>query len=289
MVVWLFILFVASCSLGAFAGADRCRRGFTQRGPATHGNMEVHQLLQSRSLWGVLALGCLLLCPFAAACFSDEFCQKLPIELQRHCEPIVWLLGIPMFGAFAGWITSFALVSRDSQAGFVLRAMIIMSAVLLMTSFKANAEISQMLWDRSTPDGIVLQTSHFSCVAATVSNIAGLCGRNISEKDAADLMRTTRSGTNMAGIRYGLRQLGIENRTLPRTHNQVSRINFPALLLVDHPSAGHESHALLYRQPHGDRFELWEPMGGRLLMTEEQIATFWHGRGVECVIASSSH
>ena len=86
-----------------------------------------------------MAWGCLILAPFATACLPDEFCQKLPIEVRRNSEPIVRLLGIPMFGAFAGWLTSFALLSRDSQAGFVLRA------VLMMTGFRANVEVSQML------------------------------------------------------------------------------------------------------------------------------------------------
>jgi hypothetical protein len=90
----------------------------------------------------------------------------------------------------------------------------------------------------------------------------------------------------MGSVRYGLWLLGIENRTLPRTHNQINRIDFPALLFVDHATSGHESHALLSRQPRGNSIELWEPLGGRLVMTEEQIFTFWHGRGVECVIAS---
>ena len=164
MIVWLFFLFVVSCSLGAIAGVDRNRRG-----RRTDGHIELQRLLQSKTLQIVLALGCLVLAPFAAACFSDELCQMLPIELQRNCEPMVWLLGIPMFGAFAGWFTSFALVSRDFQAGFVLRAMIIMSAVLMMTGFKANAEISQMLWNRFTSDGIMLQTSHFFGMEGTSS------------------------------------------------------------------------------------------------------------------------
>ena len=287
MVVWILILFVVSCSLGTFAGVDRYRRTNGQGAIDTHESSDVQRLLQSRSLHVVLVLGGLILLPFAAACLCDEFCQQLSIELQHSAEPIVWLLGIPMFGAFAGWLTSFAIVSRDSQAGFLFRAMVLLSAVLLLTGVKANAEVAQMLWDRSTPDGIVLQTSHFSCVAATVANAAGLCGKDVSEKEAAQLMRTTRSGTSMAGVRYGLWQLRIEQRTLSRSHNQISRINFPAVLFVDHPSAGHESHALLYRQPKGDRFELWEPMGGRLVMTEKQIATFWHGRGVECVTPAS--
>ena len=287
MVVWILILFVLSCSLGAYAGVDRYRRTEGQGACATHKSAAVQRLLMSPSLHGVLALSSLIIFPFAAACLCDEFCQQLPIKLQHSAEPIVWLLTIPMFGAFAGWLTSFAIVSRDSQAGFLFRAMVLMSTVLLLTGVKANAEVAQTLWDRSTADGIVLQTSHFSCVAATVANIAKLCGKDVSEKEAALLMRTTRSGTSMAGVRYGLWQLKIEQRTLSRRHNQISRINFPALLFVDHPSAGHESHALLYRQPQGDRFELWEPMGGRLVMTEEQIATFWHGRGVECLITSS--
>ncbi|MDG1895770.1 MAG: cysteine peptidase family C39 domain-containing protein [Fuerstiella sp.] len=287
VVVWILILFIVSCSLGTFAGVDRYRRTEGQRALDTHESSDVQRLLQSRSLHVVLVLGGLFLLPFAAACLCDEFCQQLSIELQHSAEPIVWLLGIPMFGAFAGWFTSFAIVSRDPQAGFLFRAMALMSAVLLLTGVKANAEVAKTLWDRSTADGIVLQTSHFSCVAATVANAARLCGKDVSEKEAAQLMRTTRSGTNMAGVRYGLWQLKIEHQILSRSHNQISRINFPSVLFVDHPSAGHESHALLYRQPKGDMFELWEPMDGPLVMTEEQIVTFWYGRGVECVIASS--
>ena len=162
MVAWILLLFIVSCSLGILAGADRHRRTTGQGGPAIDGCTAVQRLLQSRSLHGALALSGLILLPLAATCFADELCQKLAIELQPNVEPIVWLLGIPMFGAFAGWLTSIAVVSRDPQAGFLLRAMKLMSAALMMTGIKANAEIAHMLWNRSTDDGIVLQTSHFS-------------------------------------------------------------------------------------------------------------------------------
>ena len=287
MIAWLAVLFFLAGSLGAFAAADRCRRMLSPDQPQTSSRPNVAQLLQSRSLLVALLAGCGLLSPCAAACYCDEFCQILPLTLQQMAEPLVWLLSVPMFAAFAGWLTYFAIRTHDPQSGFLLRSMTLMGVLLLLTGFRANAGVSHLLWQRVTPDGIVLQTSHFSCVAATVANMAGLCGQAISEKEAAELMRTTRSGTSMAGIRSGLTKLGIPHQTLPRSQNLISRIDFPALLLVDHPTAGYESHALLYRQPQGDRFELWEPMDGRLLMTEAQIATFWHGRGVTCVSLSS--
>ncbi|MDG2128419.1 MAG: hypothetical protein P8K08_10545 [Fuerstiella sp.] len=91
----------------------------------------------------------------------------------------------------------------------------------------------------------------------------------------------------MADTRYGLWQLNMEHQTLPRTHNQISRIKFPTMLIVALLSAGHESHALLYREPNGDEFELWQPTGGYFIMTDQQITTFRHGHGVKCVITSS--
>lgn len=54
------------------------------------------------------------------------------------------------------------MISRGPQAGFLLRAMVLLSAILPGTGVKANAEVSQMLWHHSTADGIVLQTRHFS-------------------------------------------------------------------------------------------------------------------------------
>jgi hypothetical protein len=59
------------------------------------------------------------------------------------------------------------------------------------------------------------------------------------------------------------------------------RLKVPAMIFIDHPSAGEESHAVAYMGNHLDSAEIWDPLEGKRFVTSQQLKKIWHGRGIE--------
>ena len=134
-------------------------------------------------------------------------------------------------------------------------------------------------------------------MAACVANVATLDGQKLTEKEAAELLGTSASGTSNGGIRYTLRQLGIPVHSPPRS-TEPHDLSPPAIVSIDHPATGPESHAVLLNAIHtmasdgsasqteqfGDnvRLEIWDPLVGIRMLSIPEFQAVWHGAAFEC-------
>jgi hypothetical protein len=137
------------------------------------------------------------------------------------------------------------------------------------------------LTHETTPDGVILQTSEVSCAAASGANIAQAFGLAKTEKEMAALFGTTKPlGTSDAQIVYGMRTLGLvaDRVTIPGA--DPAQLASLAMLFVDHPATGPESHAVAFMQFAKDHAEIWDPLVGKRFLTKRQLAEIWHGHAV---------
>ena len=64
-------------------------------------------------------------------------------------------------------------------------------------------------------------------------------------------------------------------------HN-AQDLGLPAMLFVDHATAGPESHAVSLMALEADSAEIWDPMSGRATVSTQALRQIWHRRAITC-------
>jgi hypothetical protein len=167
-----------------------------------------------------------------------------------------------------------------------LRALVL-TAGLCEAALIANSAITQRFSGNLASDvkfhgQVLLQTSGSTCAPASGANVAGLLGFQYSERDMCRLMQTRISGTSPAAILRGMRAAGLDGMRFEVQPVRLDTIPLPAILLVDHPRAGPESHAVTAVRFHQKELllEIWDPLVGRQMMTQADLEKIWRGRGL---------
>jgi hypothetical protein len=131
------------------------------------------------------------------------------------------------------------------------------------------------------PDGVILQSSGESCAAAAGANIVRVFGMQKTEQEMAVLFGTTRGlGTSAAQVIYGMRTLGVAASKVHIPDADPARLTAPAMLFIDHPEAGPESHAVAYMGLANGQAEIWDSLVGKRWLDTHQLRQIWHGRGI---------
>lgn len=221
-------------------------------------------------------------------CLSDAFCQRLPLSWQRNVQRLAWNVILPPLSTLMGWMCGLAVFRKDRQSGFLLRSVGVLGVLLAFLCVRANSEIHSQLFEKRSPDGSILQSHSVSCVPASMANALRIHGVEVSEQQVARIVGSTNLGTSVGAMRYGFDRLRCDFRTLTREHSDISRVQGPAVLIVDHPATGGESHAVLYVGVVGERIELIDPLQGRCFVDVDRFGHFWHGQGVECLAVRNS-
>ncbi|MCZ6601878.1 MAG: cysteine peptidase family C39 domain-containing protein [Planctomycetota bacterium] len=233
-----------------------------------------------------------LLVPIALVMAYSIFCLAsswdistrwiLPLWFQLRGQPILWaaLLGVVTFLASLSAAASFR--AGDPRRWKLVFAFSLLVGSMYFLIYNLNAPIAPRLVELVDEDGVILQTSGVSCVAASAANIVRLYGIERTEKAMAEILGTTRMGTTMAQFIYGLEGMGFECRTVERPDGEPMELEAPAVLLVDHPRTPREGHAVAYMGKREGLFEILDPTLGRIRLTQKQVSAIWHGHAVEC-------
>ncbi len=146
------------------------------------------------------------------------------------------------------------------------------------------------LWDIERPiadelfvkriNGVVYQTSGSSCAAASLANVLGQLGIDLTEREAASRLSTTRMGTGAMHILEAARGLGCHAERFRLAEAEWGDAPVPSMIFIDHPAAGREGHAVALIRAGDDRFEVWDPLIGRIAFNHAGLAGVWHGRGI---------
>lgn len=212
----------------------------------------------------------------------DPFCAWLPLWVQGQVRLLLWVGATGALAMFAGFVVTVAYRTGHAQARPLALAAALLSVAFLTAAHRLNAPIVDQVGDRTTPGGMVLQSTPWTCTAASLANVARRCGIHLGEREAAGLLGTSRCGSSPGQLRFALGFLGIPHEDVRLERPDPAKVPVPAILFVDHPTAGREGHAIALLGRHGDVFEILDPALGRLLWTRDDAAEIWHGRGIAC-------
>ena len=228
-------------------------------------------------------LGCFVACLASLApVLSDRVCQRLPLAMQGAASLVFWSALLASFGFLSGVSWAVAVRTRHEQGRALLFAAVLLNVALGVVYARSNAPIAGELEERTTTDGVILQTSGGSCAAASVANVLGRFGTIVTERQIAQHLGTTRFGTSPGEMRRTLAAFGVSVSTLDGDARDLLEVRPPAILFVDHPSVGSEGHAVAYFGPDGDGFEIWDPLVGKRRWASARVWEVWHGAGIEC-------
>ena len=76
--------------------------------------------------------------------------------------------------------------------------------------------------------------------------------------------------------------MGLHREKVVARDGDVGHLTVPAMLFIDHPQAGPESHAVALMEADGGQAVFWDPLHGREQRSFEALRAIWHGRAVLC-------
>ncbi len=203
----------------------------------------------------------------------------LPEWLQLYYTAIAWGTILAAFSFLFSLGLWFAFIDRHAERFKLAVASVLLLVAVHVAQWQFTRPIAGQLFEKISADGIILQSSDASCAAASGANIAHELGVETTERAMAERFGTTAMGTSAAQVIHGFAAIDI---TCVRREIDACGLNelaAPAMLFVDHPVIGPESHALFMRARAGER-EVWDPLGGRISL--ESLCSRWRGRALAC-------
>jgi len=212
---------------------------------------------------------------------SSSLAWHLPLWWMYYDTVLLW----GMFLALCAFVFSLAAtVAFDTHSRERWKIAIVGALVLVAihgVQWYYTRPVAPYLRHETTGDGVILQSSGESCAAATGANIAGAFGLQKTEREMAGLFGTTKFfGTSPAQVVYGMRTLGLAAHRVQLPSADPAQLTSLAMLFVDHPATGPESHAVAFMGLTNGTAEIWDPLVGKRLLNKDQLARIWHGRGV---------
>ncbi|MDE0958433.1 MAG: cysteine peptidase family C39 domain-containing protein [Planctomycetota bacterium] len=214
---------------------------------------------------------------------SDRFCQFFALLVQQYSTWISWLALASLFAVISGYGLALAIFRGHKQTRSLLVAILLVQIALGLLFVRLFSPIGADLGPGVTTDGgVVLQTHGSTCVAASLANVSRHFDIDLDEKEAADLLLTTVYGTGPGQVRFVLDQLGFSFTTLDPKQRSLADVSPPAILFVDHPALGRESHAVMYHAIAEGGYEIYEPLEGAIIWDQQTLEARWHGNGIAC-------
>jgi predicted double-glycine peptidase len=278
LLAFVLAFVLAPAALGTLAALVRARSAHPLR-------LRVKQHLP------VLGPAFLLLSPVFVICLvsehSETVCLSLPLWVQGNTGLLCSGSASTLVVFVAVYCTTIARACRFPRTRSVLLAAVLLGISGPLSYWRIHRPIADALSERRTPTGVIMQTSSSSCTAAILANVTAYFGDPITERDAATLLGTTPFGTSPGQMRYALTHLGIDFEMLAGNSETLTTLEAPAILSVDHPSTGPESHSVGYfgRCEDGE-YEIWDPLIGKRCLSEERLLKVWHGHGIQCLRAA---
>lgn len=270
-------------ALLAAAGVLECNR-LIRRHPDVR--LE-NALAQARYLWGLIPLSLLLLLTNAAAVAVRKIRPALywgfPLWLDYSIMQIQWGIITGIFAFTFGLTSVLALRTAHRERRKIVIAAVLFVATIQLMQWNYTRPVTGKLKNEISPSGMVSQTSPVSCAAASGATILGTFGQPRTEREIADLYGTSMLGTSAAQIIYGNARLGIVSRKVDVPDRDPARLVAPAMIFVDHPFAGPESHAVAFLGMEQGKAVVWDPLMGLTRNDASELAAFWKGHAVEFV------
>lgn len=210
--------------------------------------------------------------------------------LGAYSPPVLLHLGVGLWGFLLGLI---AWEYRHSLKKLVLYS--VLTVLCLGSPLAYTHSLFLPLADHLPPGQVqgdlVLQTTPYTCAAASIATIVRVQGTHpdFTERDAAQLIGTNRTGTTTWAEVRGLQRLGYRVRyERGLTPGDLADRPLPVLLHVKEPvGAGTIAHAvvLLAIDPVAQTLRLANPLYGEQIYTWAELDGYWWG---EAIVAEPS-
>jgi Peptidase C39 family len=138
-------------------------------------------------------------------------------------------------------------------------------------------------------NGIVLQTTEFTCAPSTIATLARYTQKypNLTEEDAVELTKTTRFGTTTLAEITAMKKLGLNPHYRHNLSiNDLITLNKPALMHVKEKNktgkGARFSHAiaLLSINPEKELLLIGNPLYGIQIKTFQDMDEYWFGEAI---------
>ncbi len=153
------------------------------------------------------------------------------IYLQAYFYPFMFIISHLIFGIILG----LELQKLNVNRVFIL---IIILTIPISILWHYSLPVTNLVGEEKTLDGIVLQTTDYTCGPTSIANLGRLSGiaPNLSEKEVVKLTKTTRFGTTTLAQIQTLKQLKLNpNYQRNLKINDLIEINKLAILHVKEP------------------------------------------------------
>lgn len=206
---------------------------------------------------------------------------NLPLWLQYYYAALTWGGIIAIFTFVFSFASAVAMRTQHRKRWKIVIAGILLIFVIQLVQWNYTRPIAPRLKDIVATSGTVMQTSNASCAAASGASIVRTFGMQKTEKQMAELFGTTVGGTSGAQVIYRMRKIGFSCNKVKVSESDPEKLTAPAMLFVDNQFTGPESHAVAYMGFNKDKAEIFDPLEGRRLLSKNELAKIWHGRGIE--------
>jgi Peptidase C39 family len=241
-------------------------------------SVESFQMLLRKTRHLYLVFPLLLVFPFINVYLArDPSLQwDMPEWLQLHWAALSWGIVSGILSYLFGFcsMAAFAIGGRWKWWPIYFGAVVV-AAIQVYAGWSSRPNLPSLVKTRISSDGVILQTSAFTCVPAAGANIAAILGIHTTEREMAELFHTTRDGTFPAQALHGMKELGISGRKVTASSG-IRTVTPPAMLFVMS-----DTHAVVYAGMKGGLVEIWNPNNGKRLMPESQLSVIWAGHALE--------
>lgn len=240
---------------------------------------------QARYIYFVMAAIILAFALIGIPMMSKTLLWRVPLWFDLFAVPVSFGVVIGCFSFLFSLASAVAVKTRHPE-----RDKIIVASIILVCSFPAfQYQQTHTVYPKLTHikmNGVILQSHPSSCAAASAANIAEMLGIPQTEKEMARLMNTSEMiGTNAGQVIHGMEQVGILCSKRWVEGSDANHISAPAMFFVDNEELGPESHAVAFMGIHEGKWEIWDPLEGKVSYTNGQLKNIWHGKSLECSAA----
>jgi hypothetical protein len=253
-------------------GAVMCRARLKGQSP------EDFQILLRKTRHLYLVFPLLLALPFLNVYLArDPSLQwDMPDWLQLHWAALSWGIVSGLLAYVFGFCSIVALItSHRWRWGLVYFGVAVLTIIQVYAGWSSRPHLPPLGETRISSDGVILQTSAYTCVPTSGANIAAILGIHTTETELAKLFHTTRDGTFPAQALRGMEELGISGRKAT-AGSGIRAIHPPAMLFVFG-----DTHAVVYAGMKGGLVEIWNPSYGKAFLPEWRLVRMWDGHALE--------
>lgn len=239
---------------------------------------------QARYIYFIIAAIILAFAFIGIPMMSKTLLWRVPLWFDLFAVPMSFGVVIACFSFLFSLASTVAVKTRHPERNKIIVASIILVCAFPAFQYQHTHTVYPKL-KHIKMNGVILQSHPSSCAAASAANIAERLGIMQTEKEMARRMNTSEMiGTNAGQVIHGMEQVGIQCSKRWVEGSDPNHISAPAMLFVDNVELGPESHAVAFMGIHDGKWEIWDPLEGRVPYTYTQLKNIWHGKSLECSI-----